>query len=458
MARRKGLKGGDTTHGQVPAPGATSKGPKMRATFILGFALPSVAAAGGAITIAATAAAATTAAGAAAALQQQQGPKLAWWVDGPTNGGCAGWGLPYPGYNASFKSQPSCWGKTLDLITKHASLIDEIELSTDFVVTNTSHGLLDLDRDGSAWCGPTCGFRVRPLDMIPHYIPDLLKVLKPGTKIKVAIDFENNATQTSHEAFANADALAKQLLTLATTYPWISGYIFDYEADCGDCPPGPHQGVQNITECLLTRRTCIPKEAALLATFFKTVSSALHTKDKTLGFATNKNGAGYEHWPYYQSYLDAGVDRLYEMGTYGNHSCGERIPSCDQPGDRENVTLQLLQYPLNRTAFGLGDYLVWDTPTETAAWLQELVARSASMPGQLMVHVYDLYGGRVPVATPDNCAANNSGNGAGVGAHCARPPDSWWPVFEKFHYLQTIEKTKNASVQSYGSHSASPSG
>ena len=136
-----------------------------------------------------------------------------------------------------------------------------------------------------------------------------------------------------------------------------------------------------------------------------------------------------EHWPYYQAYLDAGVDRLYEMGTYGNHSCGEPIPSCDQPGDRENVTIQLFEYPLNNTAFGLGDYLFWDTPAETASWLRELKARSAGMPGQLVVHVYDLFGAEPGSAPPGGCAANNTE----LGAHCPRPPESWWPVFEQFH-------------------------
>jgi hypothetical protein len=275
--------------------------------------------------------------------------------------------MPYPGFNATFKSQPSCWGSTLSRITQHAALIDEIGLGTGFVVTNVSKGLIDLDRDGSAWCGPKCGFRLKYLDMIPHYIPDLLAVLKPGTKILVDIDFDNNATQVAHEAYANANALAEQLAGLATTYPWIDGYIVDYEADCGDCPPGPNQGVKNITECELTRKTCVPAEAALLARFFKTLSARLHAIGKTLGFATNKNGAGFEHWPYYQSYLDSGVDRLYEMGTYGNHSCGERKAACHGAGDRENVTLQLLTYPLDNTAFGLGDYEVFDTAADTGA-------------------------------------------------------------------------------------------
>ena len=337
--------------------------------------------------------------------------------------------MPYPGFNATLKSRPSCWGNTLNLIAKHADVIDELDLSVGFVITNVSNGLFDLDIDGSAWCGPTCGFRVRCLDYLPNYIPDLLKILRPGTEIKVSVDFDGNATEVAHQAYNNAEGLAQQMVQLATRYPWISGYVFDYEADCGDCPPGPHQGVMNVTECLLTRRTCVPKEAALLATFFRTIGDRLHAVGKTLGFATNKNGAGFEHWPYYQAYLDAGVDRLYEMGTYGNHSCGERIPRCDQPGDRENVTLQLLEYPLNNTAFGLGDYLLWDTPDETASWFQELKSRSAGMPGQLMVHVYDLFGGVPGGAPPGGCAANNTE----LGPHCARPPDSWWPVFEQFH-------------------------
>ena len=72
-----------------------------------------------------------------------------------------------------------------------------------------------------------------------------------------------------------------------------------------------------------------------LAKLFKTLSSALHAANKTVNFCTNKNGAGFEHWQFYQSYLDAGVDRLYEMGTYLNHS------HTGGPSDRENVTRQL---------------------------------------------------------------------------------------------------------------------
>eukprot|EP01046_Picozoa_sp_COSAG06_P044772 COSAG06_NODE_6089_length_3116_cov_3.167716_3_plen_319_part_00 len=276
-------------------------------------------------------------------------PRLVFWADGPVNGGCAGWGMPYPGYSAAAKALPSCWNNTLALIAEHAAIIDEIGLSTGFNVDNASKGLINLDVDGKGWAP---GFRVRPLDYVPHYIPELLAAVKPGTKILVPFDFNGNATAVASEVYANADGLAKQLVQLATTYDWIDGYILDYEADCGDCPPGPHQGVQNITECLRTRVTCIPREARSLSQLFKTLSTALHAKGKTLGFATNKNGAGFEHWPWYQSYLDAGIDRLYEMGTYSNHSGKDGV----QPGDRENVTRQLLNYPLKNTAFGLGDY------------------------------------------------------------------------------------------------------
>ena len=33
------------------------------------------------------------------------------------------------------------------------------------------------------------------------------------------------------------------------------------------------------------------------------------------------------------------------------------------------------------------------------------------------------------MVAPDDCAASTTE----LGAHCARPPESWWPVFEKFH-------------------------
>lgn len=355
-------------------------------------------------------------------------PRLSYWVDGPVNGGCGGWGMPYPGFSAAAKAKPSCWNNTFTLITEHAALIDELDLSVGFEMDNVSNGLINLDLDGSAWAK---GFREKPLNWLPYWIPELRAVLRPGTTIVATLNFRGNATAVANMAYANAPALAEQLVTLATAHEWIDGYVMDYEADCGDCPPGPHQGVQNITECLRTRITCVPREAKSLVALFKTLSTALHAKNKTLGFATNKNGAGYEHWPFYQSYLDAGIDRLYEMGTYSNHTAN------GGPGDRENVTLQLLDYPLKNTAFGLGDYTHnGDNAVETAAWLSELQARSQGLPGRLSVHVYDLFGGYPPKPA-------SGGGGGGVSGHCvnrttasdrycARPPVSWWPALEHF--------------------------
>ena len=112
------------------------------------------------------------------------------------------------------------------LIAEHAAIIDEIGMSTGFNVDNVSKGLINLDIDGKDW---RRGFRVRPLDYIPHYIPELLAVVKPGTKIVVPIDFNGNATAVASEVYANADGLAKQLVQLATTYDWIDGYILDCE-------------------------------------------------------------------------------------------------------------------------------------------------------------------------------------------------------------------------------------
>ena len=287
--------------------------------------------------------------GGAAAAASAPGPGLRYgfWVSGPVDGGCPGWGMPYPSFSAAAKLQPSCWNNTLALVTEHAALIDELDLSVGFRVTNVSNGLFDLDVDGSAWAP---GFRLKCLDLLPHWIPELRAVLKPGTKIMVPFGFDTkeNATHVARLAYKNADALAAQMVRLAGAHDWIDGYILDYETDCGDCPPGPHQGVQNVTECLLTRTTCVPKEAALLATFFKTLSTALHAKGKALGFATNKNGAGFEHWPYYSQYLAAGVDRLYEMGT-SEKKCPllvsqrnmtwlfpRRFPDCDNQCDRKS--------------------------------------------------------------------------------------------------------------------------
>lgn len=295
--------------------------------------------------------------------------------------------MPYPGYSPEAKEEPSCWNNTLGLVAQHSELIDELQLDASFVVTNASDGLVDLDRDGSRWAP---GFRERPLDWIPHWAPQLLASLRPGTKVMVALDFGGgvfgNSTAVAGQVYAHADSLAAQLVRLATTYDWIDGYTVDYEADCPD----------------------VAREAASLARLFGTLSSALHAAGKRLYFCTNKNGAGFEHWPYYQAYLDAGVDRLLEMGTYSNHS------RSGGPSDRENVTRKLLEYPLERSAFGLGDYRPLDTVSETAAWLAELRSLSEGRPGQPNVHVYDLYGAE-PTAPGYDCA-----NRTEFDRHCAR--------------------------------------
>jgi len=234
-------------------------------------------------------------------------------------------------------------------MAEHAELIDEVELSVGLGLSNVSHGLIDLDRDGSEW-GP--GYRIKPEEWLSHYVPDLLAVLKPHTEIMIPFFFgqgkDNNATQVAQQGYANADALAAQMVQLATDHDWISGYLLDYEVYCG--------------ETVESRAQCVPLEAERLTAFFKTLSTALHAKGKKLGFCTNKNGAGFEHWPYYSQYLAAGVDRLYEMGTYLNHT------KHGGPSDRENVTQQLFTYPLQHTAFGLGDDGLVDTTEEAAAW------------------------------------------------------------------------------------------
>ena len=40
-------------------------------------------------------------------------PRLAFWVEGPINGACPGWGMPYPGFSLAAKAEPSCWNNTL---------------------------------------------------------------------------------------------------------------------------------------------------------------------------------------------------------------------------------------------------------------------------------------------------------------------------------------------------------
>eukprot|EP01043_Picozoa_sp_COSAG02_P048608 COSAG02_NODE_4790_length_4976_cov_2.574739_3_plen_573_part_00 len=361
------------------------------------------------------------AATAGAIIEGSGGLRFSFWAAGPVSGGCSGWGMPFPGFSPAAKQESSCWNNTLGIVAEHANLIDELDLSVGFGISNVSNGLFDMDRDGSAW---SPGYRLKPLDWLPHWLPDLRALLKPGTKIVIPFDFGSdhmNATQVAQEAYANAKGLANQMVQLVTQFDWIDGFVLDYEADCGDCVACPScpGGVENVTECLSTRVSCVPQEAQKLTSYFKILGAALHSKGKTLGFCTNKNGAGFLHWPYYEQYIAAGVDRLYEMGTYLNHSHN------GQASDRENVTLQLLQYPLKHTAFGLGDYGVYDTAEDTSAWLTELQSLSTGMEGQLQVHVYDLYGGH---PSNDSCV-----KGTELDKFCARPPAGWWSVLREHH-------------------------
>jgi hypothetical protein len=135
----------------------------------------------------------------------------------------------------------------------------------------------------------------------PHFVPELQAILKPGTKIIVPFAFgggtgqvNGNSTAVASVVYANADALAKQMVQLATTHPWIDGYNLDYEVDCtSTC--NPRHPNYNPKDCLRDRAICVPREAASLAKLFKTLSSALHAVNKTINFCTNKNGASFEH-------------------------------------------------------------------------------------------------------------------------------------------------------------------
>lgn len=92
----------------------------------------------------------------------------------------------------------------------------------------------------------------------------------------------------------------------------------------------------------------------------------------------------------------------------------------------------MLEYPLGQTAFGLGDYGLFGSATETQNWLDELLERSHSLPGQLTVHVFDLFGAKPQrPGAPDSCSGG--ANRTEFDHYCARPPQSWWPVLERFH-------------------------
>ena len=110
--------------------------------------------------------------GGAAASASAPGPRLRYgfWVSGPVDGGCPGWGMPYPSFSAAAKLQPSCWNNTLALVTEHAALIDELDLSVGFRVTNVSNGLFDLNAGRR---------RLRLGAGLPPEVPGLAAALDP---------------------------------------------------------------------------------------------------------------------------------------------------------------------------------------------------------------------------------------------------------------------------------------
>ena len=72
---------------------------------------------------------------------------------------------------------------------------------------------------------------------------------------------------------------------------------------------------------------------------------------------------------------------------------------------------------------------LFDTAEDTTAWLQELQVRSAGMAGQLMVHIYDLFG-----AYPGGCKVNRTV----LDRSCARPPHDWWPALEAHRSFASV--------------------
>jgi hypothetical protein len=70
---------------------------------------------------------------------QLAAPRLSFWAVGPVDGGCTGWGMPFPGYSVKAKAHPSCWNNTMTLIAQHADMIDELNLVAGLAVTNVSY-------------------------------------------------------------------------------------------------------------------------------------------------------------------------------------------------------------------------------------------------------------------------------------------------------------------------------
>ena len=87
------------------------------------------------------------------------------------------------------------------------------------------------------------------------------------------------------------------------------------------------------------------------------------------------------------------------------------------------MTRQLLNYPLERTAFGSAA-IDLDTLAETGAWLSQLLDLSKGMPGQLNVHVYDL-------SVRTRRISPHDAHQIAPSSTRLRPPVPWWP--KRFH-------------------------
>ena len=311
--------------------------------------------------------------------------KLGFWTSVPIcSGGACGTGT-------------SCLSGTLALVREHRELIDRLIVGSGLAVT-VGGGVVCTD----------CG-KEYPLEAnIQSWLPALRAALQTNeTDVILSLNVGwdsaahgwNESVSGLRGALINADAIAASLSELALRYGF-AGFDVDVEAEC--CKP-----VRGANHC-----ACDDAFANALATLYGTLARSLHAHGKTLSIDVNEHGSGYLLMREYAGYLDAGVDRLRQMGTYGLTN-------------RTGITQALLSsYPIDRIAFGTCTLARYGQNTSTLkSWLLELSTahRNINASAQLEVDVFMLQGGLQRVdrtgATPGSASS---------------PPDEWWPLLRQF--------------------------
>ena len=144
------------------------------------------------------------------------------------------------------------------------------------------------------------------------------------------------------------------------------------------------------------------------------LAAALHGAGKTLSLCGNELGVGFLRRPFLRGYLDAGVDRLVQMGTYGINHWQNRSEGIRK---RDELSAGLVR-EFGASAIGLGvvTTLHYKQDVESLrGWLSQPYMRNASLEIDGVIDVYYLQGS----------SAMDPVQGGGDS-----PPPDWWAALK----------------------------